>query len=552
MQGKAPSTVVYATLVSPDRKAFTIITVNSGGDNQTLAFNILDSLGLQQGTTAASSAALPKSLQVWRTDAARAFYHDGTVLLNGGSFSATVFGASAASFTTVTDAAHATPVVPPRTSFPLPYFSDYDSQQVGQEGQYLSSAFGSFNIYQLPSDNSTKGGRKVLRQGSVGCPVGWDTYPGETPGCLDLSPFATLPSGTNWRNYNITVRATIEPATSNADGNMQGEAPYASLCGRIPVWPLRLETLKMAPMVGTCLIINATHWSLEQRDNVKATVDLVGPLTRAAGGWHTLSLSFDGDAVIAIVDGVEVSPPMHPITSAWNGVAGIGSGHHRAYFDDMSLEQVPEKGGITSGSFLLDVAPMGCLCAGCHHPAAYNKKGASGPSTPVVHTDGGWAGFVLDNSKNAIAVFISALGRYKLPGNTGTHSMNVWDVSAGDFLIGSDVAAQVNLSQCVPDVLGFCYSAPLPNPLVLKPGRRYYIVSEERAGGDAYAEMTDSATSTDFTVRDGRTFMSYRKPQHGTVSGRVRRASGNNTWITSERVGHDLDTSFGPVNFVGA
>ena len=41
--------------------------------------------------------------------------------------------------------------------------------------------------------------KQVLRQGSVGCPVGWDTPPGETPECLDLPPFATLPSGTNWR-----------------------------------------------------------------------------------------------------------------------------------------------------------------------------------------------------------------------------------------------------------------------------------------------------------------------------------------------------------------
>ena len=77
------------------------------------------------------------------------------------------------------------------------------------------------------------------------------------------------------------------------------------------------------------------------------------------------------------------------------------------------------------------------------------------------------------------------------------------------------------------------------------------IVSEEHAGGDAYAEMTDSATSTDFTVRDGRTFMSYRKPSHGTVSGRVRREI-NGSWVTSEAGGHDLDTSFGPVNFLGA
>ena len=145
----------------------------------------------------------------------------------------------------------------------------------------------------------------------------------------------------------------------------------------------------------------------------------------------------------------------------------------------------------------------------------------------------------------------------------------------------------------MPDVLGFCYSDTLAAPLVLQAGHRcvcvcvfvcvcvcvcvcvsvsvsvsvcvcvclcvayvlgrsrYYVVSEEHSGGDTYAEMTDSATSTNFNVRDGRTFMSYRKPHHGTVAGRVRRPPGNETWVTSEAAGHDLDTSFGPVNFLG-
>ena len=93
--------------------------------------------------------------------------------------------------------------------------------------------------------------------------------------------------------------------------------------------------------------------------------------------------------------------------------------------------------------------------------------------------------------------------------------MNVWDVSAGKFLLASAAAAEVKLGGgdgggggsgggCVPDVLGFCYSAPLATPLVLEAGQRYYIVSEEHTGGDSYAEMTDSATSTNFVVRDGR------------------------------------------------
>jgi hypothetical protein len=484
--GKGTSNVVYVTLVSPDRRDFTVVIVNSGSGAQILKFDVLDSLlQLQHGV----AVVLPKALQVWRTDAERAFYHDGTIAFSiNGSFTATVDGASAASFSTVTDAVHATPFVPSRSSFPLPYLSNYNEQSVGQEGQYLSSAFGGFNIYELP--NSSK---KVLRQGSVGCPVGWDTPPGETPNCLDLPPFATLPSGTNWRNYNITVKASIEPAlkglrnSSNTGGGSDGAlgpppSPphdlevYASLCGRIPVWPLRLEGLKMSPMVGSCLLINATHWILEQRNNVKATAELSGLLTTTPGGWHKLSLSFDEDLLSAAVDDVVVANSV-TITSAWNGVAGVGSGRHHAYYDDLRLAEVVGKGsGITAGSFLLDVAPMGCSCQGCHHPVPYDKPAASGPSTPILHTDGGWGGFVLDNTQGNASVSVSALGRYKLPGNNGTHSMNIWDVSAGRFMLTTASAALVKLDGCVPDVLGFCYSNTLAKPLVLQAGHRYYIV----------------------------------------------------------------------------
>ena len=161
---------------------------------------------------------------------------------------------------------------------------------------------------------------------------------------------------------------------------------------------------------------------------------------------------------------------------------------------------------------------------------------------------------ILDNSQNNRSVQLSRFGRYRVPGNNQTHSMQVWDELAGAFMLtGADIAkAAVSLSpaKCSPDALGFCYSNPLPSPLTLEAGKRYYIVSEEHGGGDAYAEMTDSATSTNFAVRDGRTYMSYQRPCCGVVSGRVRRAPQATNWTKSEAAGHDLDTSFGPVNFV--
>ena len=296
-------------------------------------------------------------------------------------------------------------------------------------------------------------------------------------------------------------------------------------------------------------------------------------------------MAFVEHSLTAYVDGIAVATSV-PITAAWNGVAGVGSGRHHAYFDDLRLtpiavprlEQLPHQthrpttsgeervpavvvvvgaagGGLTPGSFVLDITPMGDLCKGCHHPIPYDKPAASGPTTPILHSDGGWAGFILDNSQNHRSVQLLRFGRYRVPGNNQSHSMNVWDEQASRFMLTGATAiakAVVPLSTavCSPDALGFCYSEPLPTPLTLEPGKRYYIVSEEHTGGDTYAEMTDSATSTNFVVRDGRTYMSYQRPCCGVVSGRVRRAPRATSWAKSEVAGHDLDTSFGPVNFV--
>eukprot|EP01052_Picozoa_sp_SAG31_P010887 SAG31_NODE_605_length_13628_cov_24.848030_14_plen_109_part_00 len=77
-------------------------------------------------------------------------------------------------------------------------------------------------------------------------------------------------------------------------------------------------------MVGSCMMINATHWSLVQRDNKVSTTVKTGMLTVTPEGWHKLALSFDEDELTAHVDGVSVASGVR-ITSAWSGVVGIDS-----------------------------------------------------------------------------------------------------------------------------------------------------------------------------------------------------------------------------------
>jgi len=121
------------------------------------------------------------------------------------------------------------------------------------------------------------------------------------------------------------------------------------------------------------------------------------------------------------------------------------------------------------------------------------------------------------------------------------------------------------MSDCVADLLGFCYTEPLKAPVELKRGYMYYVVASEQ-NGEAFVNMTRSATGADYSeYRDGDTLMTYKLPTGtvasgmaaggGLVLGKVLKAtegyggSGGGSWVVSSGLG-DLDTSYGPVNFV--
>ena len=161
---------------------------------------------------------------------------------------------------------------------------------------------------------------------------------------------ASRPSGTNWMNYKVSVRAMLPANATSVSG---GSDPYTVLCGRISIWPLRDEQLKGmpgSPPVGVCLVLASNSgWRLEERDNHKNKLLVRGVLPRAAtrdsigdisGTWHNLSLAFDGDQVRYTIDS---SVGAVAKVTSMNGVAGFGSGFHHAFF--------------VSGSFVLAAAP---------------------------------------------------------------------------------------------------------------------------------------------------------------------------------------------------
>lgn len=366
-------------------------------------------------------------------------------------------------------------------------------------------------------------------------------------------------------NYAVSV-STLVPNNATALPK-QPYAAYAVLCGRISIWPLRdeaLRNLQGSPPVGVCLLYEPGTgvWRVEERDNhaieLLANGTLQPPSERAAtsttagGQWHNLSLIFDGDNVSFAIDEVRVKATAR--TQLMNGVAGFGSGFHHAFFDNFALTPLSASRGLTPGSFVLDVTPMGTQQAG-------QNSAVKGIAQPIVHSSAGWGGFVLNLSSSEQAITIDCLARYKLvnglvnasstgasllaPGvpNVGAHRLGIFDATTGASLLSSQQPT-VHMATCETDALGFCWSAPFI-PVILHPGRSYVIASEED-GKDGYVEMTDPATGTKMGHRIGTTYMSYKTPGFGAVAGRAWREAATTGAFT---VTPEIDTSYGPVNF---
>ena len=112
--------------------------------------------------------------------------------------------------------------------------------------------------------------------------------------------------------------------------------------------------------------------------------------------------------------------------------------------------------------------------------------------------------------RTAPKLLVSRLGRFKTAGNKAVHSLGIVDAATGAWIVGGNASTRVfgstpsavgptmfvDMESCTSDVLGFCYTDALANPVELKSGNKYYIVSSE-SKGEAFVNMTMSVTGAD-------------------------------------------------------
>ncbi|HEX6573618.1 MAG TPA: hypothetical protein VF042_01490 [Gemmatimonadaceae bacterium] len=89
------------------------------------------------------------------------------------------------------------------------------------------------------------------------------------------------------------------------------------------------------------------------------------------------------------------------------------------------------------------------------------------------------------------AIRVSKIGRYKVPGNSGTHTLKLFDLAANADIPGSSVT--INLAGAPDDQFAY---ADLPAPIPLTAGATYYLLSSETDMGDRWYDSADTKVTT--------------------------------------------------------
>lgn len=456
---------------------------------------------------------------------------------------------SIVTITTLSTGGHKIYSIPQRFQFPIPFINTFDNQTLGEPGRRLSDLYGAFDVNIDPTDDTST--NYVLKQAAVYNPGNnqWHRF--------NSLPITTFPSGTNFLNYNISSNVLCNNSSNNNC--------TTRVCGHIPIWEPDGYTNKYS--LGVCLSLkfgnNYGIFKLEENSLTNGSILLSSYSQKLnnsgiIGQWSYISIGFFGDNYVqAIID--DYISDIYQIKYLFTGVAGIGSNWGSvAYFDNVKLELNKNHIMTPNGSFILD-----CLVGNINTITNVTNINITNNSDDNFSNINIYVGFVISMDNADTSLKIKQLGRFRVP-NIGNmmysnqiHEMNIIQVLNNEykFLLptgeNNDVYS-IDMANCVSDLNGFCYTNVFDEniEIELEIGGLYYVVSKEYKNGDFFMNMSDPATGTTYENRDGLTYMSYLAPNKGEIIARVIFEQGNQSDTPVVLINNQIDTSYGPVNFV--
>ena len=318
----------YVSYAAPDKSAWSTV------------FETMDATASQTVTLSVAGGLPGGALHVWSTDlsapgtATPHMVQNVDLTASGGTYTLTLAPGHIYTVTTTTGQGAGSTTSPQRTQLALPYSDSFAGYSAGQEAKYLSSMNGAFQAA------SCGGGRtgECLRQMAPVQPIRWTAEHSDLP--------YTLMGDLGWSNYTVSSDILLEQSGSAAEiiGRAGSQGKFN---GGLNAYHLRLS--------------DTGAWSLLKTSGSWTWTTLASGTVTAPGTntWHNLSLSFQGTAITAKIDGSTVGTVAD--SSYGGGQVGLGTaGYYPVQYSHLSITPgtVPDLSGtykivsVSSGKVL--------------------------------------------------------------------------------------------------------------------------------------------------------------------------------------------------------
>ena len=287
----------YVTLRSPDGEDFTIVveTMDSPyvfiGKNQEVTFHLGE--GFPE-----------KPVHVWMSSASEQFVKVETIQPKDRTFRYKFSNEAiyTLSTTTLQQKGSADIAIPESKPIALPYKETFDSKPVHALPKYFIDQSGVFEVVDRPDG---RGG--CLRQVVPSKGIEWH-YHGNP------APYTIMGDG-RWRDYEVEVDTLL------------GGPGYAAVYGRVT----KVST-KDEPPAGYWLSVDEQgNWKLNRQADVLKS----GKARFESDRWQRIGLRFSEDRITVLINGKEQGSATD--ATYGSGLAGLGCGWQRAYFDDFAI-----------------------------------------------------------------------------------------------------------------------------------------------------------------------------------------------------------------------
>lgn len=298
--GSLPGGGTYVSLRSSDKSGWSVVLETIAARHpQRVSFRITGGLAARR-------------VHIWETNSRRTFERVADVVPVNGAFAFTFDSDSLYSLTTTTGQGKGTAQPPPAAPFPLPYTDDFDNAPLRRAPRYLADQDGAFEVHPCVG----RAGR-CLEQVVTTPPIPWGPLP---------DPF-TLAGDAAWTDYSVSADVRFLSASS------------AAVMGRIDSADVFRDGHAHWPSGYVLRIQPHGAWELLSTEYNKPSVTLAsGTVALDPTQWHRLALRFQGEQIVARLDGSQLAA-VHDATHQ-HGMFALGTEWGRTQFDNLAVEPV--------------------------------------------------------------------------------------------------------------------------------------------------------------------------------------------------------------------